>query len=89
MLAKEKFHESLQPLTAYHKIQWLTIPQRSPDFGDLWEAAVKSLKRLFLKTIGKTTLPLEELTTLLTQIEAKTTFRPLTSPLMTQTIFQH
>ena len=32
--------------------------------------AVKSFKRHFPKTTGKTTLPVEELTTLLTQIEA-------------------
>ena len=79
MLA-EKITESLEPFTAYHKIQWLTIPPRSPHFGGLWEAAVKSFKRHFLKTTGKTTLPLEELTTLLTQIEAIMNSRPLTSP---------
>ena len=80
MLAEQKINESLEPLTAYHKIQWLTIPPRSPHFDGLWEAAVKSFKRHFLKTTGKTTLPLEELTPLLTQIEAIMNFRPLTSP---------
>ena len=80
MLAEQKITESLEPFTAYHKIQWLTIPPRSPNFGGLWEAAVKSFKRHFLKTTGKTTLPLEELTTLLTQIEAIMNSRPLTSP---------
>ena len=80
MLAEQKITETLEPFTAYHKIQWLTIPPRSPHFGGLWEAAVKSFKRHFLKTTGKTTLPLEELTTLLTQIEAIMNSRPLTSP---------
>ena len=80
ILAEQKITESLEPFTAYHKIQWLTIPPRSPHFSSLWEAAVKSFKRHFLKTTGKTTLPLEELTTLLTQIEAIMNSRPLTSP---------
>ena len=26
-------------------IDWLTIPARTPDFGGLWEAADKSMKR--------------------------------------------
>ena len=80
MLAEQNITESLEPFTAYHKIQWLTIPPRSPHFGGLWEAAVKSFKRHVLKTTGKTTLPLEELTTLLPQIEAIMNSRPLTSP---------
>ena len=80
MVAEQKFHESLEPLTAYHKIQWLTTPPRSPDFGCLWEAAVKSFKRHLLKTTGKAILPIEELTTSPTQIEAKLNSRPITSP---------
>ena len=80
LLAEQKITEFFEPFTAYHKIQWHTIPPRSPHFGGLWEAAANSFKRHFLKTTGKTTLPLEELTTLLTQIEAIMNSRPITSP---------
>ena len=80
MLAEQKINDALEPFVAYHKIRWLTKPPRSPHFGGLWEAAVKSLKRHLMKTTGRTTLPLEELTTLLNQIEAIMNSRPLTAP---------
>ena len=49
MLAQQKINDALEPFVAYHKIQWLRIPPRSPNFGGLWEAAVKSLKRYLMQ----------------------------------------
>ena len=37
--------------TAHH-IQWTHIPTHSSHFRDLWDAAVKSMKQLFTKTVG-------------------------------------
>lgn len=54
------------------------IPPRSPNFGGLWEAAVKSFKQHFRRTIGNSILSQDELITLLTRIEACLNSRPLT-----------
>ena len=43
------------------------IPERAPHFGGLWETAVKSIKK---HIVGTVILTFEEMTTVLTQIEA-------------------
>ena len=50
--------------------EWFFIPPASPHFGGLWEAGVKSIKTHLLQTIGNSSLTFEEMSTLLTQIEA-------------------
>ncbi|XP_062703587.1 uncharacterized protein LOC134286039 [Aedes albopictus] len=59
-------------------ISFKFIPPRSPNFGGLWEAAVKSLKKHLRSTLLNTILSLDEFLTLLTQIEACLNSRPLT-----------
>ncbi|XP_055585254.1 uncharacterized protein LOC129738093 [Uranotaenia lowii] len=54
------------------------IPPRSPNFGGLWEAAVKSFKRHFRRTIGNNPLTYDELHTVVHQISAILNSRPLT-----------
>ncbi|XP_055615339.1 uncharacterized protein LOC129761628 [Toxorhynchites rutilus septentrionalis] len=63
-------------------IEFKFIPPRSPNFGGLWEAAVKSLKRHLRSTIGNSILSQDEFVTLLARIEACLNSRPLT-PLTT------
>lgn len=58
-------------------ICWHFIPQRAPNFGGLWEAAVKSFKSHFRKVVGSQILSFVELFTLVTQIEAVLNSRPL------------
>ncbi|XP_015112558.1 uncharacterized protein LOC107038156 [Diachasma alloeum] len=57
--------------------RWSFNPPGAPHFGGKWEAAVKSVKYHLARTVRDTTLTFEELSTLLTQIEAVLNSRPL------------
>ncbi|XP_045535734.1 uncharacterized protein LOC123721318 [Papilio machaon] len=57
--------------------EWHFIPPHAPNFGGLWEAGVKSTKFHLKRVIGDATLTYEELTTLLTQVEACLNSRPI------------
>lgn len=70
---QDKVHNHLSK----QHIRWCFNPPASPHFGGLWEAGVKSTKNLLLRTVGSHKLTNEELTTLLTQIEATLNSRPL------------
>lgn len=59
------------------EIQWHFIPPDSPEFGGLWEAAVKCTKTHLKRVIGNNTLNFEEMTTILCEIEAILNSRPL------------
>ena len=60
-----------------HNIQWKYIPERSPNFGGLWESAVKSVKNHLKRIVSPVKLTFEEFTTILTQVEACLNSRPL------------
>lgn len=57
---------------------WHFNPPSAPHFGGLWEAAVRSTKRLLVRVIGTHVFTYEEFTTVLTRIEAILNSRPLT-----------
>lgn len=57
---------------------WHFNPPAAPHFGGLWEAAVRSTKRLLTRVMGAHTLTYEELTTVLCRREAVLNSRPLT-----------
>ncbi|XP_076298363.1 uncharacterized protein LOC143217706 [Lasioglossum baleicum] len=57
---------------------WIFNPPAAPHFGGIWEAAVKSVKYHLRRVIGETLLTFEEMSTLLTQIEACLNSRPIT-----------
>lgn len=57
--------------------EWHFIPPSSPHFGGLWEAGIKSMKYHLKRIIGDSTLTFEEISTVLTQIEACLNSRPL------------
>ena len=80
LLMNKEFKELVDAFTTGHQIDWLTIPPRTPHFGGLREAAIKSMKRHFYRTVGTTKMSFENFTTLITQIEAILNSRPLIAP---------
>jgi hypothetical protein len=67
----------LVTILSNENIQWKFIPPRTPNFGGLWEAGVKSVKYHIKRVVGETVLTYDELYTLLTRIEACLNSRPL------------
>jgi len=74
----EQHKKKVEEVLLESEVQWRFIPPRSPHFGGLWEAAVKSMKNLVQKTLGNVHLTYEELYTVLTRAEACLNSRPLT-----------
>lgn len=58
-------------------ITWKFTPPYSPNFGGLWESAVKQMKHHLKRTMLKVHLNYEEFLTLLNQVEAILNSRPL------------
>ena len=57
-------------------MQWSFAPEHVPHLGGLWKAAVKSQKCHFWRMFGNVCVTLEELATILAQMEACLNFRP-------------
>ncbi|GFS75609.1 integrase catalytic domain-containing protein [Trichonephila clavipes] len=69
--------EKLVNYLAAEGIEWKFIPARSPNFGGLWEAAIKSCKYHLKRVVNGINLTYEELLTVTVQIEGILNSRPL------------
>lgn len=76
-LEQTKVQKDISEFCTARRIQWKFIPQHSPHFGGIWEAAVKSFKLHFRRIVGDVKLTFEEAYTILTQIEGCLNSRPL------------
>lgn len=63
---------------ANHQIRWKYIVERAAWWGGFWERLVRSVKVSLRKVLGRSSLNLEELTTVLNEVEAVLNSRPLT-----------
>ncbi|XP_055622684.1 uncharacterized protein LOC129766199 [Toxorhynchites rutilus septentrionalis] len=77
-LCSQQFQHTVTRDCETEGIQFKFIPPRSPNFGGLWEAAVKSFKTQFRKTIGSRVLTYDEIHTVVQQLAAILNSRPLT-----------
>lgn len=78
LFQRQQFQERVSSDAVRDLIEFKFIPARSPNFGGLWEAAVKSLKGHMRRVIGNRMLKFDEFYTVVTQIEACLNSRPLT-----------
>lgn len=76
--AKSSLPREVEYLLSLEQTTWHFIPPHAPNFGGLWEAGVRSVKTHLYKVIGDSTLTYEELSTVLTQVEACLNSRPIT-----------
>jgi len=75
--AATEFYKECATSLAKDGTDWTFIPPGAPHFGGLWEAGIKAVKYHLRRIIGDACLTFEEMTTLLTQIEACLNSRPL------------
>lgn len=68
---------SISSFLSRHNINWHFNPPAAPNFGGIFEAAVKSIKYHMRRTLANTSLTYEEMYTALTQIEGLLNSRPL------------
>ncbi|GFX67247.1 integrase catalytic domain-containing protein [Trichonephila clavipes] len=68
--------EKLANYLAAEGIEWKFIPARSPNFGGLWEAAIKPCKYHLKRVVNGINLTYEELLTVTVQIEGILNSRP-------------
>ena len=72
--------EKTQHFFASHGIKWQFIAERAPWWRGFYERLIGTMKRCLKKVLGKASLKIFEVTTILTEVEATLNSRPLTYP---------
>ena len=78
LLNAPKTRDAVDRYCTAQSIKWSHTPARSPHFGGLWEAAVKSMKLLLNKVVGPYHLFIDELYSLTVNVESVLNSHPLT-----------
>lgn len=74
---RKLFDAQIQTALANRGTTWHFSPPLSPHFNGLAESAIRSVKHHLRRVIGDSTLTFEEMTTILTKVEACLNSRPL------------
>ncbi|XP_033231917.1 uncharacterized protein LOC117182913 [Belonocnema kinseyi] len=75
--AASEFNGEVATVFSNEGTDWTFIPPNTPHCGGLWEAEVNSAKHYLKRTIGEHNLTFEELSTVLVEIQACLSSRPL------------
>ncbi|GBM22258.1 hypothetical protein AVEN_273443-1 [Araneus ventricosus] len=73
----KKTDENISEYLASEEIKWKFSPPRSPNFGGLYEAGVKSFKYHLRQVMKNSKVSIEEILTIISQIEGILNSRPL------------
>jgi hypothetical protein len=77
-IKKIQEHPSIQNILNINRTKWIFIPSRAPWFGGFWERLIGMTKNSIKKTLGRALITIDELRTLITEVEAGLNDRPLT-----------
>ncbi|XP_055542608.1 uncharacterized protein LOC129728214 [Wyeomyia smithii] len=77
LVSSKTHHDAIAAECNQHGIRWHFNPPRASHFGGLWEAAIKSAQKHFVRVLGTRTLAYDDMTTLLCQIESCLNSRPI------------
>ncbi|XP_058816076.1 uncharacterized protein LOC131679380 [Topomyia yanbarensis] len=77
LIRSKEHRELIAQECAQNGIRWHFNPPKASHFGGLWEAAIQSAQKHFIRVLGTHTLPYDDMETLLSQIESCLNSRPL------------